>query len=234
MIVFPAIDLKDDKVVRLTKGLMSSAKIYDDNPSAVAKGFEEAGAKWLHVVDLNGAIAGKPKNLNAIKEIVKETKLKIQLGGGIRDEDTIKSYLDLGVSRVILGSAAARNAVWAIKTAEKYPVAIAIDALDGKVAVEGWTQSSVIDAIDFAAFFKGSKAEAVITTDVGRDGTLSGVNTAFTKSIKNAFGGFTVASGGVKAKGDLEELNANGVDGAIVGKAIYEGAISVKELFNQI
>jgi phosphoribosylformimino-5-aminoimidazole carboxamide ribotide isomerase len=234
MVVFPAIDLKENKAVRLTKGLMDSAKIYSDNPAEVAARFEEAGATWLHIVDLDGAFAGKPKNLSAIEAIVKRTKLKTQLGGGIRDEDTIKSYLDLGVSRVILGSAAARNPDWALTMSQKYPIAIGIDANEGKVAINGWAQSADIDAIGFAALFKGAKIEAAIATDIGRDGMLSGVNAAFTKAIKAAFGGFTIASGGVKAASDLVDLEQSGIDGAIVGKAIYEGATDIRELFNHI
>ncbi|MDR2638885.1 MAG: 1-(5-phosphoribosyl)-5-[(5-phosphoribosylamino)methylideneamino]imidazole-4-carboxamide isomerase [Helicobacteraceae bacterium] len=234
MIVFPAIDLKENKAVRLTKGLMQSAKIYGDNPAEIAARFEEAGAAWLHIVDLDGAFAGKPKNLSAIKAIVKQTKLKTQLGGGVRDEDTINSYLDLGISRVILGSAAARNPDWALTMSQKYPIAIGIDAAEGKVATDGWAKSADIEAERFAALFKGAKIEAVIATDIGRDGTLSGANADFTKTIKAAFGGFTIASGGVKAASDLVDLAKNGIDGVIVGKAIYEGAIDVKELFNRI
>lgn len=231
MTIFPAIDLKENKVVRLTKGLMDSAKIYGENPAEIAALFEEAGAEWLHIVDLDGAFAGKPKNLESIAAIVRRTKLKTQLGGGIRSEETIKSYLDLGVSRVILGSAAAKDPDWAIEACEKYPIVIGIDALDGYVATEGWAKTARASAIEFAARFKGSKAQAIITTDIGRDGTLSGVNADFTLKIKAAFGGFTIASGGVKAKSDLVDLASKGVDGVIVGKAIYEGAIAVKELF---
>ncbi|MDR1452130.1 MAG: 1-(5-phosphoribosyl)-5-[(5-phosphoribosylamino)methylideneamino]imidazole-4-carboxamide isomerase [Helicobacteraceae bacterium] len=234
MVIFPAIDLKDNKAVRLTQGLMDSAKIYGDNPSEIARGFEEAGAEWLHIVDLDGALAAKPKNRSAITMIVKQTNLKVQLGGGIRDEDAIKSYIDLGVSRAILGSAAAQNPVWALTMSEKYPIAIGIDALDGKVAVNGWAENAQIDALSFAAQFRNGRIEAIVTTDIGRDGMLSGVNTAFAKRVKEAFGGFTIASGGVKAKSDLDDLSANGIDGAIVGKAIYEGVIDVKELFNQV
>ncbi|MDR2033391.1 MAG: 1-(5-phosphoribosyl)-5-[(5-phosphoribosylamino)methylideneamino]imidazole-4-carboxamide isomerase [Helicobacteraceae bacterium] len=234
MIIFPAIDLKENKAVRLTKGVMQSAKIYGDNPAEIAKRFEEAGAKWLHIVDLDGAFAGEPRNGKSIEAIAKSVSLKIQLGGGIRDEKTIRSYLDLGVSRVILGSAAVQNPAWAIETARKYPVAIGIDAKNGKVAVNGWAQTAEVEASAFAAGFKGSEVEAIIATDIGRDGTLSGANLVWTTAIKEAFGAFTIASGGVKTKNELADLAKIGIDGAIVGKAIYEKAIDVQKLFNQL
>lgn len=235
MIIYPAIDLKENQAVRLTKGLMESAKVYSSNPAELAERFESFGATWLHIVDLDGAFAGEPKNKKSIEAILKTTKLKTQLGGGIRDEATIKAYLDLGISRVILGSAAVKNPDWACEMAAKYPVVIGIDAVDGKVAVSGWAEVSEMEATDLARRFSESGAEAVICTDVGRDGTLSGVNVDFTVSIKEAFKKTVIASGGVKDKGDLLKLAATGrVDGCIVGKAIYEGTLDIKEAFNLV
>lgn len=233
MIIYPAIDLKENQAVRLTKGLMESAKVYSSNPAELAERFESFGATWLHIVDLDGAFAGEPKNKKSIEAILKTTKLKTQLGGGIRDEATIKAYLDLGISRVILGSAAVKDPDWACEMAAKYPVAIGIDAVNGNVAVSGWAEVSEIKATDLARRFSQSGAQAVICTDVGRDGTLSGVNVDFTLSIKEAFEKTVIASGGVKDGEDLRKLARTGrIDGCIVGKAIYEGTLDIKEAFN--
>ncbi|GHS86147.1 1-(5-phosphoribosyl)-5-[(5-phosphoribosylamino) methylideneamino] imidazole-4-carboxamide isomerase [Campylobacterota bacterium] len=233
MTIFPAIDLKNNQAVRLSKGLMDTAKVYSANPPDVAKEFENAGAEWLHIVDLDGAFAKTPKNQQSIAAIVQSTNLNIQLGGGIRSEETIKAYLDLGISRVILGSAAAKNPEWAKQMAEKYRVAVGIDAKNGLVAVEGWAEVSRQNGCDLAAQFRGSNVEALICTDIAKDGMLSGVNGEWTRQIKDSFGGFVIASGGVTSLADLTALEALGIDGAIVGKAIYEHKISVKALFNR-
>ena len=176
MLILPAIDLKDGKAVRLTKGLMDTAKIYSDEPWQVAKKFEELGSEWLHLVDLNGAFAGEPKNLEQIKKIIQNTELKVEIGGGIRDEDTIKMYLDLGVSRVILGSIAVKNPQFVQEMASKYPVAVGIDAKDGYVAVEGWAEVSQMKATDLAKEFASAGVEAIICTYISKDGMLCGVN----------------------------------------------------------
>lgn len=232
MEILPAIDLKDGKAVRLTKGLMQSAKIYSDEPWQVAKRFEEMGATWLHLVDLNGAFAGEPKNLEQIEKIRANTNLKIELGGGIRDEETIKRYLDLGIDRLILGSIAAKNPDFVKEMAKKYPIAVGIDAIDGYVAVEGWAKTSSMKATDLAKEFAKSGVEAIICTDVGKDGTLSGVNVEFTLSIAKASGIDTIASGGVRDLQDIKKLLAtNIVAGVIVGKAFYEGTIDLQEAF---
>ena len=232
MELYPAIDLKDGKAVRLTKGLMESAKIYSDEPWQLAKSFEEAGAKWLHVVDLNGAFAGQPANLEQIEKIRQNCGLKIQLGGGIRDEATIRRYGDLGIDRLILGSIAARDPEFVIEMAKEYPLAVGIDAIDGMVALEGWAQKSRVPATDLAARFQDSAVRAIVCTDVGKDGTLSGVNVDYTLAIKAAFGGETIASGGVKGLEDLRALAETGkVDGAIIGKAYYEGKLDIKQAF---
>lgn len=235
MEILPAIDLKDGKCVRLTKGLMESAKIYSDEPWEVAKRFEQMGAQWLHLVDLNGAFAGEPKNLEQIEKIRANTNLKIELGGGIRDEETIKRYIDLGINRLILGSIAAKDPDFVKEMAAKYPIAVGIDAIDGYVAVEGWAKTSSMKATDLAKEFAKSGVEAIICTDVGKDGTLSGVNVEFTVSIAKASGIDTIASGGVRDIQDIKKLlDTKVVAGVIVGKAFYEGTIDLKEAFELV
>jgi len=232
MEILPAIDLKDGKAVRLTKGLMDSAKIYDQEPWKVAKKFEDMGSKWLHLVDLNGAFAGEPKNLESIKKIREMTDIQIELGGGIRDEETIKKYIDLGINRIILGSIALSDAAFVKKVAAKYPIAVGIDAIDGYVAVEGWADKSTMKATDLAQEFADAGVEAIICTDVGQDGTLGGVNVGFTLDIARASKINTIASGGVKDIEDIKKLKTTGeVSGVIVGKAYYEGTLNLKEAF---
>lgn len=232
MTIFPAIDLKDGKAVRLTKGLMESAKIYSDEPWELVKTFEEMGAEWVHLVDLNGAFAGEPKNLDQIVKIRENCKVKLELGGGIRDEATIKRYLGLGIDRVILGSIAVKDPEFVKAMAAKYPVVVGIDAIDGYVAVEGWGEVSEMKATDLARAFADAGVEAIICTDVGRDGMLTGVNVDFTLQIARASKIPTIASGGVKDEHDIDALRATGeVDGVIVGKAFYEGTIDLARQF---
>jgi phosphoribosylformimino-5-aminoimidazole carboxamide ribotide isomerase len=231
MTIFPAIDLKDGKAVRLTKGLMESAKIYSDEPWELVKTFEEMGAEWVHLVDLNGAFAGEPKNLEQIVKIRENCNVKLELGGGIRDEATIKRYLDLGIDRVILGSIAVKDPDFVKEMASKYPVVVGIDAIDGYVAVEGWGEVSEMKATELARAFADAGVEAIICTDVGRDGMLSGVNVEFTLDIARASGIATIASGGVKDEGDIEALKATKeIAGVIVGKAYYEGTIDLQKI----
>jgi len=231
MTIFPAIDLKDGKAVRLTKGLMESAKIYSDEPWELVKRFEEMGAEWVHLVDLNGAFAGEPKNLEQIVKIRENCNVKLELGGGIRDEATIRRYLDLGIDRVILGSIALRDPAFVKAMAAKYPVVVGIDAIDGYVAVEGWGEVSEMKATDLARAFADAGVEAIICTDVGRDGMLTGVNVDFTLEIARAGGIPTIASGGVKDEADIEALRATQeVAGVIVGKAYYEGTIDLERV----
>jgi phosphoribosylformimino-5-aminoimidazole carboxamide ribotide isomerase len=235
MEILPAIDLKDGKAVRLTKGLMESAKIYSDEPWQLAKTFEEMGAKWLHLVDLNGAFAGEPKNIEQIEKIRKNCNLRMELGGGIRDEETIKRYVDLGIDRLILGSIAVKDPDFVKAMAAKYPIVVGIDAIDGYVAVEGWAEVSRMKATDLARAFADCGVEAIVCTDVGRDGTLSGVNVDFTVSIAKAGGIDTIASGGVKDVRDIETLSATGeVAGVIVGKAFYEGTLDLRKAFELV
>jgi len=235
MDILPAIDLKDGKAVRLTKGLMESAKIYSNEPWEVAKVFEEMGSSWVHLVDLNGAFAGEPKNLEQIEKIRQNCKLRLELGGGIRDEDTIRRYVDLGIDRVILGSIALKNPAFVKEMAQKYRVVVGIDAIDGYVAVEGWAEKSTMPACDLARAFADAGVEAIICTDVGRDGMLSGVNLDFTLSIAEASGIATIASGGLKNLDDIKVLKqSNKVSGVIVGKAFYEGSLDLREAFAYI
>jgi len=234
MVILPAIDLKDGKVVRLTKGLMDTAKIYSDEPWVIAKKFEELGSEWLHLVDLNGAFAGKPENLEQIKKILKNTDLKVEIGGGIRDEDTIKMYLDLGISRIILGSIALKKPEFVKEMAAKYPIAVGIDAKDGFVAVEGWAEVSEMKATTLAKEFANAGVEAIIATDISKDGTLSGVNIDFIKDIKEASNLPVIASGGVRDINDIKLLIKNEIYGTIIGKAFYEGTINLEEVFKLI
>ena len=235
MDILPAIDLKDGKAVRLTKGLMESAKIYSNEPWEVAKVFEEMGSTWVHLVDLNGAFAGEPKNLEQIEKIRQNCRLKLELGGGIRDEETIRRYVDLGIDRVILGSIALKNPTFVKEMAQKYRVVVGIDAIDGYVAVEGWAEKSTMKATDLARAFADVGVEAIICTDVGRDGLLSGVNLDFTLAIAEASGIATIASGGLKNLDDIISLKqSHKVSGVIVGKAFYEGSLDLREAFAYI
>jgi len=231
MTILPAIDLKDGKAVRLSKGLMESAKIYSDEPWQVAKRFEELGSEWVHLVDLNGAFAGKPENLEQIKQIREHCNLKLELGGGIRDEETIKMYLELGVDRLILGSVAVKDPQFVKDMAAKYPIVVGIDAIDGMVAVEGWAEVSDMKATDLAKEFADAGVEAIICTDVGRDGMMTGVNVGFTKEIQEASGLETIASGGLKDMSDINALIEAEIDGTIVGKAFYEGTLNLEDAF---
>ena len=232
MEIFPAIDLKEGQAVRLSKGLMQSAKIYSSEPSELAKRFEDMGAKWLHVVDLDGAFAGEAVNLKTVEKIAKAANLQIQIGGGIRDEARIKSYLDSGITRVILGSVALKDPNFTKEMAQKYRVAVGIDAKEGFVAVQGWAEVSQMRATELATKFAGAGVEAIICTDISKDGTLSGVNVEFTSQIAKASGINTIASGGVKDIEDIRALMRTGdVYGAIVGKAYYERTLDLKEAF---
>jgi phosphoribosylformimino-5-aminoimidazole carboxamide ribotide isomerase len=235
MTLYPAIDLKDGKAVRLTKGLMDSAKIYSDEPWMLVKKFEEMGAEWVHLVDLNGAFAGEPKNLEQIIKIRQNCNVKLELGGGIRDEETIKKMIKIGIDRIILGSIAVKNPKFVKEMAAKYPIAVGIDAIDGFVAVEGWGEVSAMRATDLAKEFANAGVKAIICTDVSRDGTLSGVNVEFTKEIANACKIPTIASGGVKDESDIEALiAAKGIDGVIIGKAYYEGTLDLPKMFKNL
>ncbi|PAF46917.1 1-(5-phosphoribosyl)-5-[(5-phosphoribosylamino)methylideneamino]imidazole-4-carboxamide isomerase [Helicobacter sp. 12S02634-8] len=229
--IFPAIDLKDGKAVRLYKGEMASAKIYG-SAQDFAKKFEDFGAEWVHIVDLDGAFCGKPSNLSVIEEIKKSCKIKIQLGGGIRDEATIQTYVEMGIDRLVLGSVAMRDPDFTQAMAQKYPIAVGIDARDGKVATEGWVHTGEVSAVSLAEEFSHTAIQALICTDISRDGALSGINIDFTLQIAQASQCFCIASGGFRDEGDLarlkerfEEAHIRG--GVIIGRAYYEGKIDL-------
>lgn len=232
MEILPAIDLKNGFAVRLKKGEMNSAKIYSDKPCELAEKFADLGAKWLHIVDLDGAFAGEAKNAKTIEKIVKSTNLKIEVGGGIRDEERIKFYKNSGVSRFILGSAALKNPEFVKQMAKKYKIAVGIDAKNGFVATEGWAEVSNIKACELAKIYADAGVEAIICTDISKDGMLSGVNVKFSEEIAKSSGIKTIASGGVKDLSDIKALKQSGkIYGVIVGKAYYEGSIDLKEAF---
>ena len=227
--IYPAIDLKEGKAVRLSKGDMQSATIYGEALD-FAKKFEDMGAKYLHIVDLNGAFAGKPQNLKVIEQILYSTSLKVQLGGGIRNEESIRTYTQMGVSRVILGSVAMKDWNFTKRMAQVYPIAVGIDARDGKVATQGWAQESSMDSNELAKKFAGSAVEAIICTDINRDGALSGINVSFTENIASNSGIYTIASGGFASIDELNALSKNPhISGVIIGKAFYEGKIDIKQ-----
>lgn len=235
MEIFPAIDLKQGCAVRLSKGEMQSAKIYSKDPCELAKKFENLGAKWLHLVDLDGAFAGEAVNFKAIERIVKNTRLRVEVGGGIRDEARIKEYLSLGVDRFILGSAALKNPDFVKRMAKLYRIVVGIDAKEGLVATEGWAELSRVKATDLARDYADAGVCAIICTDISRDGMLSGVNVEFSRSIAKASGIDTIASGGVKDMNDIIALkNAGSIAGVIVGKAYYEGTLDLKKAFEAL
>ena len=235
MEIFPAIDLKQGCAVRLSKGEMQSAKIYSKDPCELAKKFEDLGAKWLHLVDLDGAFAGEAVNFKAIERIVKSTRLRVEVGGGIRDEARIKQYLSLGVDRFILGSAALKNRDFVRRMAKLYRIVVGIDAKDGLVATEGWAELSRVKATDLARDYADAGVCAIICTDISRDGMLSGVNVEFSRSIAKASGIDTIASGGVKDMNDIIALKNTGlIAGVIVGKAYYEGTLDLKKAFEAL
>jgi 1-(5-phosphoribosyl)-5-[(5-phosphoribosylamino)methylideneamino]imidazole-4-carboxamide isomerase len=235
MEIFPAIDLKQGCAVRLSKGEMQSAKIYSKDPCELAKKFEDLGAKWLHLVDLDGAFAGEAVNFKVIERIVKSTRLRVEVGGGIRDEARIKEYLNLGVDRFILGSAALKNRDFVRRMAKLYRIVVGIDAKNGLVATEGWAELSHVKATDLARDYADAGVCAIICTDISRDGMLSGVNVEFSRSIAKASGIDTIASGGVKDINDIIALkNAELIAGVIVGKAYYEGTLDLKKAFEAL
>jgi phosphoribosylformimino-5-aminoimidazole carboxamide ribotide isomerase len=234
MILFPAIDLKDGNCVRLKLGLMDQATVFNTDPGAQAKEFADAGAQWIHVVDLNGAFAGKPVNAAAVESILKAVTVPVQLGGGIRDMATIEDWLARGVSRVILGTVALRDPELVKQACRRFPgkVAIGIDAKGGRVAVEGWAETSDLTLLELASKFEDAGAAAIIYTDIDRDGVLSGPNVEATAALAKAISTPVIASGGVSSLDDLRALKAvadSGISGVISGRAIYDGRIDVRE-----
>lgn len=230
--LYPAIDLKNGECVRLQQGDMARVTVFNKDPAAQAAAWEAAGFKYLHLVDLDGAFAGKPANVAAVKAIRQAITLPIQLGGGIRDEATIESWLDAGISRVILGTVAVRNPELVKGAARRWPgrVVVGIDARSGRVAVEGWAEASDLDAIDLARKFVDAGVAAIVYTDIDRDGLLKGVNVAATAAMARAVPIPVIASGGLAGIEDLialkyEAANGAAIDGAILGRALYDGRI---------
>ncbi|WP_298359322.1 1-(5-phosphoribosyl)-5-[(5-phosphoribosylamino)methylideneamino]imidazole-4-carboxamide isomerase [uncultured Litoreibacter sp.] len=236
MILYPAIDLKDGNCVRLYKGEMDQATVFNDNPAAQAKAFVDAGCEWLHLVDLNGAFAGEPVNGSAVEAILNETNVPAQLGGGIRDMATIERWLSKGLQRVILGTVAVENSDLVREAARAFPghVAIGLDARDGVVATRGWAEETDIEVTELAKQFEDAGVSALIYTDINRDGAMQGPNVKATAALANAVSIPVIASGGVSSLSDLADLKASGapLDGAISGRALYDGAIDLKEALN--
>lgn len=233
--LYPAIDLKDGQCVRLKRGEMDQATVYSADPAAQARAWQDAGFAWLHVVDLNGAFAGRPVNEAAVRAILGAVTLPVQLGGGIRDLPGIAAWLEAGVRRVILGSAAAKNPPLVLEACRGFPgrIVVGIDAHDGFVATEGWAERSTIPAADLALRFEDAGVAAIIYTDIGRDGMLSGLNLEQTVALAQRVSTPVIASGGVGALADLAALRnaATGtrIEGVIVGRALYDGRVQPGE-----
>jgi phosphoribosylformimino-5-aminoimidazole carboxamide ribotide isomerase len=236
VLIIPAIDLKDGRCVRLQQGKMETATVFSEDPVAMAKHWLAQGAKRLHVVDLNGAIAGRPKNEKVIREMIRAVgeQLPIELGGGIRDLDTIESYIDAGVTWVVIGTAAVKNPGFLSDACYAFPghIIAGLDAKDGKVAVEGWSKMTGHDVVDLAKKFEEYGVEALIYTDIGRDGMMNGVNIEATLKLAQAIKTPIIASGGLNGIPDVEAICAKlvpeGIIGAIAGRALYEGKLDLK------
>ena len=234
MILYPAIDLKAGQCVRLFKGDMDQATVFNDSPADQAARFAADGFEWLHVVDLDGAIEGRSVNRAAVEAILSAAKAPVQLGGGIRTMDQIEAWLNLGLARIILGTVAVQNPVMVRDAARAYPgkVAVAVDMRDGMVAVHGWVKTSDLSAVELAKRFEDAGVAALIVTDIGRDGTLQGVNVEGVGAVADAVTIPVVASGGVKDVGDLHALKSRhgrAIAGAVLGKSLYAGTITPAE-----
>lgn len=230
MIFFPAIDLKEGRCVRLRQGDMASATIFNDDPAAQAASFAAAGCTWLHIVDLDGAFAGRPMNAEAVMRILAAVRLQVQLGGGIRDLATIEAWLDRGVARVILGTAAVRTPALVAEACRSYPgqIAVGIDARAGRVATDGWAAECELTPLDLARRYEDFGVAALIVTDIGRDGVLSGPDLEGTLALADAVRTPVILSGGVSSLADLAQVKAVGaerIEGVICGRALYDGRI---------
>jgi phosphoribosylformimino-5-aminoimidazole carboxamide ribotide isomerase len=232
MILYPAIDLKDGQAVRLVHGDMESSTVFNDDPAAQARSFVEAGCQWLHLVDLNGAFAGRPVNAAPVEAILKACDVPAQLGGGIRDMATIEAWIEKGLARVILGTVAIENPALVREAARAFPgkVAVGIDARAGKVATKGWAERTDVDATELAKSFADDGVAAIIYTDIDRDGAMGGPNVDATAALARAVSIPVIASGGVSSLDDLSALKQTGViAGAISGRALYDGAIDLAQ-----
>jgi phosphoribosylformimino-5-aminoimidazole carboxamide ribotide isomerase len=234
VLIIPAIDIKNGKCVRLRQGIKEQETIYSDDPVAMGKRWQDEGARLLHVIDLDGAFSQRPVNIAVIQGLRQNLTIPIQLGGGIRSMETITTYLDMGIDRVILGTAVLKDKKMVVQALERYPaqVAIALDARDGKLALEGWTETSTQDAIDIANSLVELKPAAFIYTDISRDGMQTGPNIAATQRLAKAVAVPVIASGGVSTLKDIEELlplEKDGVIGVITGRALYAGTLNFQE-----
>ncbi len=234
MILFPAIDLKDGLAVRLEQGDMARATVFNHDPASQAAEFETLGFRYLHLVDLNGAFAGKPVNAAAVERILETVSIPVQLGGGIRDMATVETWLEKGINRVILGTAAVRDPDFVKAAAKAHPgrVAVGLDARDGRVAVQGWAETSDLPAVDIARRFEDAGVSAIIYTDIARDGLLKGLNLDATIALADAVSIPIIASGGLASLKDIEDLlapRAAKLEGAITGRALYDGRLDPRE-----
>lgn len=234
MILYPAIDLKDGRCVRLLHGLMDQATVFERSPADQARAFQEAGFQWLHLVDLNGAFEGRTVNADAVARILRELTIPVQLGGGVRTRDDIDRWLAAGVARVILGTAAVRDPELVREAARAHPgrIAVAVDVKDGRVAVQGWAQTSELEPVDFGRRMEDAGAAALIVTDVSRDGALTGVNVEQVGAVADAVSTPVIASGGLASVRDIKALRARPgrpVAGAVLGRALYTGAVEPAE-----
>ena len=239
MIIFPAIDLKNGECVRLVRGDMGQATVFNDDPAAQAQTFESQGFTHLHVVDLDGTFAGEPMNAQAVERILAAVKMSVQLGGGIRDMATVEGWLSRGVTRVIIGTAAVHNPSLVKDAAKKFPgrIAVGLDARDGKVAVQGWAEISELSALDIARRFEDAGVAAIIYTDVSRDGMLKGLNLDATIALADSISIPVIASGGLASIGDIKALlepRAKKLAGAIAGRALYDGRLDAAEALKLI
>lgn len=233
MIIYPAIDIRGGRCVRLTEGRFDAETVFADDPAEMALKWAGMGAEFLHLVDLDGALAGEGKNVSVIERILQSVNIPVQLGGGIRNLETIEKLLALGVTRLILGSAAVKNPQLVEEACKKYPghIAVGIDAKNGEVAIEGWGKGSGVAATELAKQMAAYGVETIIYTDISRDGMLSGVNVEATAALARACGVPIIASGGVASLEDIRRVKAvesDGVQGCIIGKAIYTGAVDLK------
>jgi phosphoribosylformimino-5-aminoimidazole carboxamide ribotide isomerase len=233
MILYPAIDLKDGRCVRLRQGDMEQATVFNDDPAAQGLGFQRQGFEWLHCVDLNGAFEGRSANAPAIRSILSALSIPVQLGGGLRDRAGIENWLEAGITRVILGTAAVRNPELVREAAAAHPgrIAVGIDARDGMVAVEGWAEASTLSAAELAKRFEDAGVAAIIFTDIARDGMMGGVNVEATAALARAVTIPVIASGGVNGVQDIAKLSATGagIAGVVIGRALYDGRIDPAE-----
>ena len=239
MILFPAIDLKEGLAVRLEQGDMARATVFHRDPAAQAHAFEQQGFEYLHIVDLDGAFAGKPVNATAVERILETISIPVQLGGGVRDMATVEAWLKKGVTRVIIGTAAVRNPALVREAAKAYPgrIAVGLDARDGKVAVEGWAETSELTALDIARRFEDAGVAAIIYTDIARDGLLKGLNFDATIALADAISIPVIASGGLASLDDIRALlapQAAKLEGAVAGRALYDGRLDAAEALKLI